>query len=482
MAVYINDTENKNWTLKDGSLILVDDKNISQYYPEYSSNTIIPVKIDVDIEVENTSEEEISYQYVVLGAESTGNIILSLFISNLCSGTLAPGEKTTLTAAIDYSDKDETDLLKLGRLIVGGNNDTPIEITKAMKLTATQYYENTLTGEMVGGYINDNGVAKPIVAVYQNVNGNATLVWQAIEEGWAEFEGSLFKMTSDSEPYPYAATAAGFSDGHAYMAFDNDETTYLSTNNPNGSGTASDESYLQPFVKIMFGREIRIAELKSKIGHGAGAIDYSNWFHIYGIKSDGTEVELGVNSSTPWNDPDYVTHSISLANQQIPFVGLVAHREKGSAGYYYFYDLQVTKWFEEVLWEYFSETKTNPSSITSSGYVTSQYVQFTVTDDVIIEKVSCTAYVYDHTSLEPDGTHTSPTVYATIECSDDGSMWTQVAKSQQIGGEGFRETFSISTSYTWEDGCPYKYIRCYSRGDSWSRQARGIFSGKKRSE
>lgn len=108
---------------------------------------------------------------------------------------------------------------------------------------------------------------------------------------------------------------------------------------------------------------------------------------------------------------------------------------------------------------------------------TSEYIQFSNLDSTIkITKVSCTASVLCHGNLtESDA---DATVTATIEVSDDKKTWTEVAKSRTVAADRVKgATRSISVSYTWADGCPYKYIRCYSGGTSFKRNVTGTFSG-----
>lgn len=161
-------------------------------------------------------------------------------------------------------------------------------------------------------------------------------------------------MTSNSKNgYIASCDGWGSSGGTAYMAFSGNTGNYMKSNNPNE--TASNQP-AQPYVKLMFPKPIRIVELKSWIGYGANAVTYSRWFHIFGIKEDGTEVDLGYNNSgdtwtniTNNSDRDNAlrTHSVSVANQKIPFIGIVAHRTSGGNGYYYLGDIKITKWYSK---------------------------------------------------------------------------------------------------------------------------------------
>ena len=167
--------------------------------------------------------------------------------------------------------------------------------------------------------------------------------------GWTYKTGQLYEMTADTTG-TFTASKAGWYSGSSYHAFDNNTSTYVYTNNPNEDTPNQPE---EPYVKIMFGKPIKLVELKSSIGYGAEAVTYSRWFSIFGIKEDGTEVELATNNSgDTWHKVNAATqtHVISAENQNIPFVGLVAHRKPGrsGAGWFYLYNIQVTKWYEQV--------------------------------------------------------------------------------------------------------------------------------------
>lgn len=172
----------------------------------------------------------------------------------------------------------------------------------------------------------------------------STLLW----ENWKYQEGNLISMTSNNQN-GYTASCGGWSNNtNAYYAFDgkaNSNTLY--TNNPNE--TASDQPS-QPYVKLIFPKPIRIVEIKSWIGYGAEALTYSRWFHIFGIKEDGTEVDLGYNNSgDTWGNLNnaLITHSVSASNQAIPFVGIIVKRKNSGNGWYYLGDIQITKWYSK---------------------------------------------------------------------------------------------------------------------------------------
>ena len=171
---------------------------------------------------------------------------------------------------------------------------------------------------------------------------------------WVYKTGNLVKMTANSMN-GYTASKAGWyyanqsdttgSNASTWWAFDGDTSTYVATNNPN-EGTSNQPA--EPYIKLLFPNPIKIVEIQSWIGYGAEATDESNWFHIYGIKADGTEVKLATNYSGVFSGSDVEqTHTVSTANQEIEFVGIVAHRTASGAGWYRIYDIQITKWWQK---------------------------------------------------------------------------------------------------------------------------------------
>ena len=81
-------------------------------------------------------------------------------------------------------------------------------------------------------------------------------------------------MTSNSAN-GFTASAAGWSEGSAWYAFNGSasDKKLLGTNNPNG--TASNQP-TNPHVKLTFPKPIRIAEVQSWIGYGAEAVTNKN--------------------------------------------------------------------------------------------------------------------------------------------------------------------------------------------------------------
>ena len=173
----------------------------------------------------------------------------------------------------------------------------------------------------------------------QKVMRGVKTVW----ENWVYKTGSLVNMTSNTTPSPFVATHTAWARGSSYMAFDGNLDNYMYSNNPNADGDITST--------LMFGQEIRIAEVQSWIGYGANAVEESCWMGVYGIKADGTEVLLGVNGSgDTWSDPNGSkrTHTVSEENQKIPFVGITCHRTfQGYQGWYRLFDIQITKWYQK---------------------------------------------------------------------------------------------------------------------------------------
>lgn len=168
---------------------------------------------------------------------------------------------------------------------------------------------------------------------------------------WEAKSGNLVTMTSNTSPKPYIASMKAWARGSAYMAFDGNLDNYMYSNNPTADGDITST--------LMFGREIRIAEIQSWIGYGGPVIGYEDgtpgnnaWMGIYGLKADGTEVQLGVNNSgDTWTTPSNSkqTHTVTLSNQSIPFVGITCHRIfNGYQGWYRLFDIKITKWYEKV--------------------------------------------------------------------------------------------------------------------------------------
>lgn len=182
-----------------------------------------------------------------------------------------------------------------------------------------------------------------------------------IWENWKYQTGSLVKMTSNTTPKPFTATKTGWEGASAWCSFDWNLNNPLSTNNPNETGDIT--------VTLMFGQEIRLAEITAWIGYGGPVFDNydepdpesgvsggwgagnKNWLKFYGIKADGTQVLLATHINYgSWADVNGSkrVHTVSEANQEIPFIGLTCHRGgRGGQGWYRLYDIQITKWFEK---------------------------------------------------------------------------------------------------------------------------------------
>ena len=208
----------------------------------------------------------------------------------------------------------------------------------------------TVNGKEIGT-VTRNGSALDKVTV-----NTSNVVW----ENWKYKTGNLVKMTSNSAPSPFTASKKGWpSDGGiAYNAFDGDLGTYMNSNNPQADGDITST--------LMFGQEIRIAEITAWIGHGGPVFDNydepeegvaggwgagnKNFLKLYGIKADGTEILLATHTSDKWHDASAskAVHTISAANQAIPFVGLTCHRAVNSGqGWYRLFDIQITKWWQK---------------------------------------------------------------------------------------------------------------------------------------
>lgn len=210
-------------------------------------------------------------------------------------------------------------------------------------------------GTMINGMVNVHGVARTISEIYQNIKGVTKLVWQ----NWKYHEGNLVKMTGNSSPSPFTATSKGWSSGSSWHAFDGTTGNNMATNNPNETGNITST--------LMFGQEIRVAEITAWIGYGGPVLDNynepeegvsggwgagnKNWLKLYGIKADGSQVLLATHQNTgSWSDASGSkrVHTVSDANQEIPFIGLTCHRGgKGGQGWYRLYDIQVTKWWQK---------------------------------------------------------------------------------------------------------------------------------------
>ena len=166
---------------------------------------------------------------------------------------------------------------------------------------------------------------------------------------WVSKSGNLVTMTSNTTPAPFVASMKAWSRGSAYMAFDGNLDNYMYSNNPTADGDITST--------LMFGREIRIAEIQSWIGYGGPVINgeapegHKSWIGIYGIKADGTEVQLAVNDSgDTHSNPSgsKQTHTVSTTNQAIPFIGITCHRLfEAYQGWYRLFDVKITKWYEK---------------------------------------------------------------------------------------------------------------------------------------
>ena len=185
----------------------------------------------------------------------------------------------------------------------------------------------------------------------QKIMQGVNVIW----ENWQYKTGNLVKMTSNSAPSPFTASASGWgSDGGTpYMAFDGGTNYYMQTHNPNETGNITST--------LMFGQEIKITEITAWIAYGGPVLDNyntdgwgagnKNWLKLYGIKADGTQVLLATHQNTgSWTDASGSkrVHTVSSANQEIPFVGLTCHRGgKSGQGWYRLYDIQITKWYQK---------------------------------------------------------------------------------------------------------------------------------------
>lgn len=174
-------------------------------------------------------------------------------------------------------------------------------------------------------------------------------------ENWKLKTGNLVKMTSNSAPSPFTASSKGWSSGSAWHAFDGDTGSYMASNSPNETGDITST--------LMFGQEVKIAEITAWIAYGGPVLDGDwdgdgvtdsgnyNWLKFYGIKADGTQVLLATHQNTgSWADASGSKriHTVSAKNQDIPFVGLTCHRGgKGGQGWYRLYDIRITKWYQK---------------------------------------------------------------------------------------------------------------------------------------
>ena len=214
----------------------------------------------------------------------------------------------------------------------------------------------TVNGKEIGTVTRNGGALDKVTVNTSNI------VW----ENWKYKTGNLVKMTSNSAPSPFTASKKGWpSDGgYAYNAFDGNLGTYMKSNNPSADGDITST--------LMFGQEIRIAEITAWIGYGGPVYDNydepdpesgvsggwgagnKNWLKLYGIKSDGSQVLLATHSNSESQsglsnaNEGKKVHTVSSANQEIPFVGITCHRAVNSGqGWYRLYDIQITKWWQK---------------------------------------------------------------------------------------------------------------------------------------
>lgn len=134
-----------------------------------------------------------------------------------------------------------------------------------------------------------------------------------------------------------------------------------------------------------------------------------------------------------------------------------------------------------VIWENWKEytlTKTAPSSgnVADSGLVITQAVKFTNDGTYKITSVSGTPVVQAH------GDNQTLYAYVEIEGSNDNSSWTTIQRYDQESwtkNNGGTATGKTRT-YSWSDGCPYKYIRVSCNGTSHRRMIKATFKGYKK--
>lgn len=128
-------------------------------------------------------------------------------------------------------------------------------------------------------------------------------------------------------------------------------------------------------------------------------------------------------------------------------------------------------------WQAWSEIIQNPAGFSYCvGFPIEQYAEFENDDTHKVVTVTSTAHVYCHGNLNEGDV--SATVWATIEASNDKTSWVEIAKSESASASRTKgSTASKSISYTWDDGCPYKYIRVYTKGTSFKRYVVGTLTG-----
>ena len=128
-------------------------------------------------------------------------------------------------------------------------------------------------------------------------------------------------------------------------------------------------------------------------------------------------------------------------------------------------------------WKAWSDVIQNPLSFEAcSGFPTSQYVTFSNDGSYKIMSVTCNAYVLCHGDLSEDDA--SATVTATIKGSNDNKTWIDIKESTSKAAERVKGATAMqSVSCSWDDGCPYKYIRCYTSGTSFKRYVVATLTG-----
>ena len=133
-------------------------------------------------------------------------------------------------------------------------------------------------------------------------------------------------------------------------------------------------------------------------------------------------------------------------------------------------------------WKPVSFSIKNPSSFSDcSGFPNTQYVVFTNDGTYRIFNVEAKAHVLCHGDLGDDMTVLSATARATIEVSNDNADWTLLKESNTVTADRVKDaTASVSTFYSWDNGCPYKYIRCGTHGSAFKRYVEASLTGLKR--
>lgn len=271
---------------------------------------------DVDISSDVYSNGVISISSV------TGDVAIKVNTKLSDSGTDTPTTPTTPGTTTDFSG------MAIAELITHYNTSaSAVETEKQLQKTA----------------LTNLGVDMSNLP-FTNYHEKFGDIWTSEQTGC--FVPTMFSDSQDG----FTASKNGWASDTkaAYTLFDGNDNTVIFSNNPNGQASNQPE---EPNVILMFPKTIRIAELVTEFGYGAEAVTYSRWFHVFGIKEDGTEVDLAYNNSgDTWSSApnSKQTHTVSAENKLIPFVGIKVKRTSGGSGWYYLRILRITKWYEKV--------------------------------------------------------------------------------------------------------------------------------------